>query len=100
MMSSVVMTENSIRVEPGESATLTLIIRNSSQVVDDFTVEVAGEVGEWTTAEPASIPLFPNEEGQVTLHFSPPRNSHVVAGERPFAARVVSREDASAVFVE
>jgi hypothetical protein len=80
-------------VEPGESVSWSYRIRNSGQVVDQFMIDVVGDAGEWATAEPAEVNLFPGGEEEVTITFAPPRSSSVPAGEVAFAVRIVSGED-------
>jgi hypothetical protein len=80
-------------VEPGESVSWSYRIRNSGQVVDQFMIDVVGDAGEWATAEPAEVNLFPGGEEEVTITFAPPRSSSVLAGEVAFAVRIVSSED-------
>jgi hypothetical protein len=80
-------------VEPGESVSWSYRIRNSGQVVDQFMIDVVGDAGEWATAEPAEVNLFPGGEEEVTITFAPPRSSSVPAGEVAFAVRIVSSED-------
>jgi hypothetical protein len=80
-------------VEPGESVSWSYRIRNSGQVVDRFLIDVVGVPGEWATAAPAEINLFPGGEEEVTITFAPPRSSSVLAGDVAFAVRIVSSED-------
>jgi hypothetical protein len=80
-------------VEPGESVSWSYRIRNSGQVVDRYMIDVVGVAGEWATAEPAEVNLFPGGEEEVRITFAPPRSSSVLAGDVAFAIRIVSGED-------
>jgi hypothetical protein len=80
-------------VEPGETVSWSYRIRNSGQVVDRFLIDVVGVAGEWATASPAEVNLFPGGEEEVTITFAPPRSSSVPAGDVAFAVRIVSSED-------
>jgi hypothetical protein len=80
-------------VAPGESVSWSYRIRNSGQVVDKFLIDVVGVAGEWATASPSEINLFPGGEEEVTITFAPPRSSSALAGEVAFAVRIVSSED-------
>ena len=80
-------------VAPGESVSWSYRIRNSGQVVDRFLIDVVGVAGEWATAAPTEVNLFPGGEEEVTITFAPPRSSSVLAGDVAFAVRIVSSED-------
>ena len=80
-------------VVPGESVSWSYRIRNSGQVVDQFLIDVVGDAGEWATASPSEVNLFPGGEEEVTITFAPPRSSSAPAGEIAFAVRIVSSED-------
>ncbi|WP_018681104.1 hypothetical protein [Actinokineospora enzanensis] len=92
---------DTLTVTPGDTARTTVRIANSGPLVDQFTVDVVGDAGEWVRVEPPVLNLLPGTEGEVTLLFTPPRDGSVAAGPVPFGARVVSREDpAGSVVVE
>jgi hypothetical protein len=93
MSATVTLGESQLAVEPGGSVTGDLRIRNTGMVVDQFTVEVLGDVAAWATAQPPSVSLLPEQEGSVRLTFSPPRSERLRAGSWPFAIRVSSSED-------
>jgi hypothetical protein len=86
-------------VEPGTSATIVVVVRNDSAVVDTFRLEVLG-ADHWISAEPAEVSLFPNEEGTTTLAVRPPRSSAVAAGTHRIGVRVVSTSTGAAVVEE
>jgi hypothetical protein len=87
-------------VQPGESTTRTIKIRNTGQVVDNFLIDVVGDAAGWATAEPKEVNLFPGAEAEATITFSPPKSPNVRAGTVPFAVRVLSREDTGGSVVE
>jgi hypothetical protein len=89
-----------VSVEAGGAASVALRVRNTGQVVDQFTFEVLGVAAGWTSAEPPSISLFPNAEEATSLWFRPPRSPSLPAGEVPFGIRVLSREDPAGSVVE
>src|SRR4051812_19646876 len=82
-----------VRVEPGATTTATLMVRNTGQVVDQYTVDVVGNCAEWTKVEPKVVNLLPGADVEVTVTFAPARSPQVAAGVVPFGIRVLSRED-------
>ncbi len=77
-----------------------LRIRNTGDVVDQFTVEVFGATRDWCTVTPAVVNLLPGTEVAVRAVFAPPRSPAAPAGTVPFAIRVRSREDPHGSTVE
>jgi hypothetical protein len=94
------LSSSRVEVSPGGSANVELTVRNTGSVVDEFRVEVLGEAAQWSTPNPAVVPLFPGASAPVTITFNPPRRSDRVAGEVDVAIKVSSREDADGSAVE
>ena len=89
-----------VPVEPGGEAALDVTIRNTGSVVDQFTIEVLGEVGAWATSDPPTISLFPGAAGSARITVRPPRLPTTAAGTVPFGVRVQSAEDPPGSTVE
>jgi hypothetical protein len=89
---TVYLPERELQVEPGETVSCKVTIRNTGRIVDQYSVQVFGEAGRWTTVD-APINLVPEAEGTVGVTFHPPRRSDVLAGTTPFRLLVTSRED-------
>jgi hypothetical protein len=79
-------------VVPGEEATITLTVRNDSDIVEAYEFEVLGECAPWTTVEPARLSLYPGTNENVTVLLRPPRSPDVPAGEKPLGVRVLPVE--------
>ncbi|MDQ6784945.1 MAG: hypothetical protein M3063_16220 [Actinomycetota bacterium] len=94
------LSSSALDVQPGQTASLQLTVRNSGTVVDRFTFEMLAAPAAWTIVSPSTLSLFPAAEGTVTITFAPPRSASVAAGETPFAVRVSSNEDPAAGTVE
>lgn len=90
----------SLHVQPGEQVTATLRVRNAGSVVDEFTFDILGDAGAWTTADPEVLRLLPGDEEQVTLTLAPPRSAEASAGETPFGVKVTPKEDPDGSVVE
>jgi hypothetical protein len=82
-----------VRVDPGATTTATMLVRNTGQVVDQFTIDVVGNSAEWTKVEPKVVNLLPGADVEVTITFAPARSPQVGAGVVPFGLRVLARED-------
>src|SRR5437660_11918466 len=82
-----------LSVEPGAEATAQIKVRNTGNVVDQFSIDVVGEPTVWSTVGPSTLSLLPGTEGTATVTFRPPRTSDVAAGSFPFGVRVASKED-------
>ncbi|WP_328616245.1 hypothetical protein OHS18_05975 [Amycolatopsis sp. NBC_00355] len=85
--------DEQVSVAPGDSVTCDIEVHNDGQVVDRFLLDVVGDATDWVTVSPASVSVFPGESEAATITFSPPKSSDVLAGEVPFAVRVMSSED-------
>lgn len=86
-------------VTPGGLATTTLTVRNDSDIVEAYGLEVVGECAAWATVEPARVSLYPGTSETVTIRLEPPRSPEVRAGELPLAVRVLPTEHPEAVRV-
>jgi len=86
-------------VDAGGSATLTLRIRNTGDIVEEYHVDVVGDPALWCATEPSSVRVYPGTTATVRLTFSPPRSPDVEAGTHPFGVRVAPVENPDAVMV-
>ena len=89
-----------LSVDPGSEASVGISVRNNGGVVDQYTVEILGDIGAWATADPPTLSLFPGAEGSSRITFRPPRVSSTVAGAVSFGVMVRSAEDPSGSTVE
>ncbi|MFI1764254.1 hydrolytic protein [Streptomyces sp. NPDC020800] len=88
-----------VTVTPGDTATTSLTVRNDSDIVEAYSLEVVGECASWTTVEPARVSLYPGTSETVTIHLAPPRSPEVRAGEKPLGVRVLPTEQPESVRV-
>ena len=82
-----------VAVAPGQRATLLGLIRNQSDVVDNFDLSVRGLPEGWWTIAPATAYLVPYGSGgtyeqEVQIHLHPPRSPQAQA--RPWSFEVVA----------
>lgn len=85
------LTPTIVTVAPGTQAAAELRVRNKSNIVDQYEIQVTGDPAAWTVAEPGTLSLFPDKEGVATIRFGPPRSAEVAAGRKPFAIKVQSK---------
>ena len=85
----------SFAVAPGSEVTVEVRVRNKSQVVDQYEIKVVGEPSRWTLAEPPTLSLFPDGEGEAKIRFRPVRSPEEPAGRKPFSIVVQSKASAS-----
>ncbi|MYX97530.1 hydrolytic protein [Streptomyces sp. SID486] len=88
-----------VSVTPGAIATTTLTVRNDSDIVEAYGLEVVGDCAPWATVEPARVSLYPGTSETVTIRLEPPRSPEIRAGEVPLAVRVLPTEHPEAVRV-
>ncbi|MFF3499983.1 hydrolase [Streptomyces sp. NPDC003247] len=89
----------SATVDPGDSTTVRLRLRNTGDVVDEYRFEAVGSVAPYTVVEPQSLRLYPGTTGTVELTFAPPRTPDATAGPNPYAVRITPTEHPEATTV-
>jgi hypothetical protein len=89
-----------LSVDPGSEASVEISIRNNGGVVDQYTIEIVGDIGAWATADPPTLSLFPGAQGSSRITFRPPRVSSTPAGAVRFGVMVRSQEDQAGSTVE
>ena len=100
MAVAAILNSQQLTVDPGGETTCDLKVRNTGDVVDQYTMEVFGDAKDWCTVEPGVVNLLPGAEATVRAVFAPPRSAEVLAGPAAFAIRVQSREDPHGSTVE
>lgn len=84
---------------PGGTASTSLTVRNDSDIVEAYRLEVVGDCAAWTTVEPERVSLYPGTSETMTIRVAPPRSSQVRAGDVPLAVRVLPTEHPESVRV-
>jgi len=97
---SVTLVTPAVAVEPGQTVSTEVRVRNTGTVVDELVLDVLGDAAGWAVVEPGSVSLFPGAEGSAKAIFSPPRVATTPAGVIPFGLRARSREDPAGSAVE
>lgn len=84
---------------PGGTATTSLTVRNDSDIVEAYSLEVVGDCASWATVEPPRVSLYPGTSETVTIRLAPPRSPEIRAGEVPLGVRVLPTEHPESVRV-
>ncbi|MBN2394383.1 MAG: FHA domain-containing protein [Anaerolineae bacterium] len=79
-----------LRVTPGESVSLPVIVLNRGMESDTFVLSVEGVPADWVSPVPP-LDLMPGQQREVTLTVHPPREPQSRAGRHPMTLRVASR---------
>jgi hypothetical protein len=90
---SVVLSDESLDVVPGEESVCTVTVRNTGSVIDQISVDVVGPAASGSVVEPPELNLYPGDSGEVRVHLRPPRASQPAAGELRYGVRATSLED-------
>ncbi|HMC39728.1 MAG TPA: hypothetical protein VKI19_08710 [Acidimicrobiales bacterium] len=80
---------DALSADPGRETTCQLSLSNTGTIVEQFAIMLLGDGAGWIRAEPPVVSMFPGAQQTVTLHFAPPRDSTTLAGELPFAVKVI-----------
>jgi hypothetical protein len=100
MSASATIPPTPLQVEPGSEVSVFVQVRNTGEIVDQYTFEVLGEAAEWARLDPPELSLFPGAEGEIKVSFNPPREATTQSGEIPFGLKIVSKEDPEDSVVE
>ena len=89
----VLLSHKSIRIDPGEKAEVTLTVQNFSEVVDRYKIAVDGVDPSWVSLSRGELSLFPKDQDQVKITFSPPAGVKAKAGHYDVRVQVTSQEN-------
>ncbi len=89
------LSTESIRLQPGEKAELTLTVQNMSEIVDRFRIAVEGLDPAWAALSRTELSLFPKDQDQVRLTIAPPAGPSARAGAYDLRVQVTSLENPS-----
>jgi hypothetical protein len=84
------ISSDTVIVEPGTTAPLTIEVENTSQSEDQIEVAVEGIDGEWVVIPVPTLNLKAGESQSLKVFFKPPRQTESTAGNFPFVAKIRS----------
>lgn len=87
-----------LSVLPGSLVTATLAVRNLGTRVEEFRLTPMGPGAAFATVAPASLSVYPDDEGQAVLTFAPVLGTHSLVGAAEF--EVVARSTIHADVVD
>ncbi|MFE3602067.1 RICIN domain-containing protein [Streptomyces sp. NPDC059096] len=89
----------STTMDAGATRSVTLRLRNTGDVVDQYHFVPVGDLAPYATVEPTSLRLYPGTTGTVSVTFAPPRTPDSAAGPHPYGIQVVPTEHPDATTV-
>ena len=87
---SLAIEEENLHVQPGEQVETTISMRNYSNRVARYGLDVEGVPSGWLTLSEQYVQLMPGDKSEVTLRFHPPQKTAVHAGQYAFEVNVSS----------
>ncbi|MDQ2732287.1 MAG: hypothetical protein M3Y56_11555 [Armatimonadota bacterium] len=88
----IVLANSNLRVEPGGTAEVEVLVRNHGAAADSAALEVEFAHPEWVAIPVAGLAVGPQETRPVRVLFKVPRNPTSPAGDYPFVIRARSLE--------
>ncbi|MFD5748578.1 RICIN domain-containing protein [Streptomyces sp. NPDC127033] len=89
----------STTMDAGATRSVTLRLRNTGDVVDEYRFVPVGDLAPYAIVEPPTLRLYPGTTGTVTVTFAPPRTPDSTAGPHPYGVQVVPTEHPEATTV-
>lgn len=90
---SLLLSEQALAAEAGQTATTTLVVKNLSRIVDRVSFSVRGIREDWVSFAPSSVALLPNDTSEITMQIQPPRDWISSAGVHNFTVLGISEHD-------
>ncbi|MFI7543537.1 hypothetical protein [Actinoplanes sp. NPDC049599] len=87
---SIVLTDTTLAVMPGETVSTTVSVHNGGGQVEQFALTVLGPTAEWAEIEPAVLAVYPDARAEAVIRWSPPRQASTAAGRAPLTVRASS----------
>jgi len=78
---------------------VTLRLRNTGDVVEEYRIVPVGDPSLWVKVEPPTLKLYPGTTGSVELTFSPPRTPDATAGPNAYGVQIIPTEHPEATAV-
>ena len=83
----------------GEPVEIIANVRNASNTVDQYSIEIENLDPSWYTIMVQSVSLFPGDSAPIPIRIHPPKGSNTRAGQHTFAVRARSYADPSMIGV-
>lgn len=89
----VLLSDRSMKVQPGQRGDLTLTVQNFSEIVDRYQISVEGIDPSWVTISRADLSLFPKDQDQIRITLHPPSGPQTRAGHYDVSIHVTSQDN-------
>lgn len=89
-----------VQVDPGAASSVRIRVRNRGSIVDRFELTIVGPTAPWAAVDPPALRLFPDQEGEATITFRPPRGPSPAADAYPFGVAIRPAADPASTSVE
>ena len=90
-----------LNLAPGDKAEVSIVLTNSSEVVDAYTITVLGLDPRWYDLSTEEVRLFPRQIATVTLSIHPPAGGmSTLAGLHPYTIMAISRDNPTEQAIE
>ncbi len=89
-----------LQVEPGGQVQFPVSIRNQSQLVESFRMDLVGLDPDWWQVEPPDLAVYPGREDSVLVVLRPPVQVEIPEGAIPFGVRARSSRNQACSVVE
>lgn len=92
MSTTATLDSRTVSLEAGAEAFVPLHIRNDSEIVEQYRLQVVGPSGAWAEVVPGFVSLYPGQDTTASVEFRPPRSASVRAGEVQYGVHVLPTE--------
>jgi subtilisin-like proprotein convertase family protein len=83
-----------LSLAPGDSAEVSIVVTNTSEVVDAYSVTVLGLDPRWFDLSASEVRLFPKQQSTIVMNVHPPRGGmSTLAGHHVFTIMAMSRDN-------
>lgn len=93
MATSVSVQAPGLVVDPGQSVSTELRVRNTGEVVDQVAFQPLGDAAPWISIDPPVVRLFPDTDQIVIVTIAPPREPASKPGVATWAVKAIPQED-------
>jgi uncharacterized membrane protein len=84
-----------VALAPGDTAEFSLVIHNTSDVVEEYSIEVQGISSSWSSLSASTVSLLPGEKESVLVNVNPPISAASQTGSYEASVKVASKRDAT-----
>ncbi len=84
-----------VALAPGDTAEFSLVIHNTSDVAEEYSIEVEGISSSWSRLSASTMSLLPGEKESVLVNINPPVSAASQTGSYAVSVKVASKRDAT-----